>query len=146
MIFNILSSSGHDNHKNQVQSKKITDFVNSPALITSASNDSDDSLNEFSYFHDEEQESGNSLSSSRSSISDESDIEIQFYPKYCSSLPFPQVSADWYEKQYSLSVHNVAREEHRHTNILCLDERNNMQFINRSLVNGTLENNISSLI
>jgi len=146
MIFNILSSSGHDNHKNQVQSKKITDFVNSPALITSASNDSDDSLNEFSYFHDEEQESGNSLSSSRSSISDESDIEIQFYPKYCSSLPFPQVSADWYEKQYSLSIHNAAREEHRHTNILCLDERNNMQFINRSLVNGTLENNISSLI
>ena len=86
----------------QVQSKKITDFMDNPVLITSASNcDSDDSLNEFSYLQDAEQESGNSLSPSRSSISDESDIEDPFYPEYCSSLPFPKVSTDLYAKQYS---------------------------------------------
>lgn len=78
-----------------------------------------------------------------SSVPDESDFEIQFYPEYCSSLPFPEVSAEWYEKQYSLSIHNAA---HRHTSIMCLDERNNMQIINRSQVNETLPNNINSLM
>ena len=72
--------------------------------------------------------------------------EIQFYPKYCSSLPFPEVFVDWYEKQYSLSIHNAAREEHRHTSIMCLDERNNMQIINRSQVNEALQININSLM
>ena len=78
MIFSVLSSSCHDQKcKHQNQSKKLTDFMNStPALITSANNDSDDSLYEFSYFHDEE-ESGNiaGLSCSpTSSVPDESDI------------------------------------------------------------------------
>ena len=78
MIFSVLSSSCHDQkHKHQNQSKKLTDFVNStPALITSANNDSDDSLYEFSYLSDEE-ESGNiaGLSCSpTSSVPDESDI------------------------------------------------------------------------
>ena len=72
--------------------------------------------------------------------------EIQFYPKYCSSLPFPEVFADWYEKQYLLSVHNAAREEHRHTSIMCLDERNNMQIINRSQKNEALQIIIDSLM
>jgi hypothetical protein len=115
--------------------------MNNPAFRPPAPNyDSDDSLNEFSYFHDEEQESGNRFSPSRS---DESDMEIQLYPESCR---FPKVSADWYAKQYSLSIHNAAREEHRHTSIMQLDEHSNIQFINRSQVNGTLESNISSLI
>ena len=95
--------------------------MNNPALIASAHNyDSDDSLDEFSYLHDDEQESGNSFDSSKSSISDESDMEIQLYSEPCSSLPFPKVSAGWYAKQYSLSIHNAVREEHRHARVSCI--------------------------
>ena len=145
-FFNILSSSSHHRYKGKVQSKKITHFINNSALVTSVANDSDDSIDEISYLHDEESGSENSGSNSSTSDDSESDIEIQYYPEYSSSLPFPEVSTGWYEKQYSLSIHNAVREEHRQRSITCLDERSNMQFINRSQVKDTLETNISSLL
>lgn len=73
MLFNNLLSNAHHTHKSKVQSKKITDFINSSVLTTSVS-DMDDSLDELLYFHDKESmsENGQSNSSPASNHSDDS--------------------------------------------------------------------------
>ena len=62
--------------------------------------------------------------------------------EYTQLLPFPQVSVEWYRRQYSLSVKNISREK--------LEEPNRsaegiIKYINRSRVRGTLEDNIQEL-
>ena len=33
--------------------------------------------------------------------------DIRAHPEYINPLPFPKMSAKWYERQYALSIHNT---------------------------------------
>lgn len=57
-------------------------------------------------------------------------------------LPFPEVSVEWYKRQNILSTKNASRENIQHP---CYDERGAIQYIDRSRVDGTIEENIEEL-
>ena len=74
------------------------------------------------------------------------DMEINVMPStskyYTPMLPFPQVSVEWYRRQYTLSVKNLSREsleEPYHS------DEGIIKYVNRSRVHGTLEDNIEEL-
>ena len=62
-----------------------------------------------------------------------------------SPLPFPEVSAEWYKRQYALATKNVSRERYRQTNTPTFDEEDSIIYVNRSQVEGTLQENIQTL-
>jgi hypothetical protein len=61
-------------------------------------------------------------------------------------LPFPSASARWYKHQYTLAVKNASRERSWHANVPALDEEGAIVYISRCQVEGTLQENIQTLI
>ena len=57
-------------------------------------------------------------------------------------LPFPQVSVEWYKRQYSLSVKNISRDSLKEP---YWSEEGIIKYINRSRVGGIFEDNIQEL-
>ena len=60
-------------------------------------------------------------------------------------LPFPCFSRQWYIQQGSLAKHNITRAKIRQLNPPDVDDAGAMVYVNRSQVDGQLEDNIVSL-
>ena len=72
-------------------------------------------------------------------------VWVHSQPQPCHPLPFPKVSAEWYKRQYTLATKNVSRERYRQTNTPTFDEEDSIMYVNRSQVEGTLQENIQTL-
>ena len=70
------------------------------------------------------------------------DIVIPSTDESTHMLPFPQVSVEWYRHQYSLLVKNIFQDSLEEP---YSSEEGIIQYINRSRVGGTLEDNIQEL-
>ena len=73
-------------------------------------------------------------------------VWVHSQPQPCHPLPFPNVSAEWYKRQYTLATKNVSRKRYRQANTPKLDEEDSIMYVNRSQVEGTLLENIQTLI
>ena len=73
-------------------------------------------------------------------------VWVHSQPQPCHPLPFPNVSAEWYKHQYTLATNHVSRVRYRQANTPKLDEEDSIMYVNRSQVEGTLLENIQTLI
>ena len=60
-------------------------------------------------------------------------------------LPFPKLSAEWYQRQHTKSNKNASRERTRQCNPGQFDGDGKIQFINRSRVDGSISDNLREL-
>ena len=69
-------------------------------------------------------------------------LHSTLYSEEHRTLPFPGVSANWYERQNELAVKNIARERHQQDSIVHLDE-DNFLCVNKSATTGTLQSSLN---
>ena len=122
-------------------------FFSSPKSKASDSSDSID-FDELAYFQEDDEIPPDDETSSSHTLSNDSDSDhtqvISHAGSSC-SLPFPEVSCEWYEKQRALEVRNAAREELRSSKEGICDDKGNICFVDRSQVKGELLQNIHTL-
>ena len=122
-------------------------FFSSPKSKASDSSDSID-FDELAYFQEDDEIPPDDETSSSHTLSNDSDSDhtqvISHAGSSC-SLPFPEVSCEWYEKQRALEVRNAAREELRSSKEGICDDKGNICFVDRSQVKGELSQNIQTL-
>ena len=61
-------------------------------------------------------------------------LHSALYSEEHRTLPFPGVSANWYERQNELAVKNIARERHQQDSIVHLDEDTTFYVLTRVLL------------
>ena len=71
-------------------------------------------------------------------------MEISANPEYTHPLSFPQASPEWYERQFTTSIHNVKREEITQMAMVDFDEKGGIMFVNRNQVQGSLQDNVQT--
>ena len=78
---------------------------------------------------------------SQSALSEDDCMDLVVVPPIhedTHQLPFPEVSVEWYKRQNILSTKNASRENIQHP---CYDEGGAIQYIDRSRVDDTIEEN-----
>ena len=76
------------------------------------------------------------------SSQDSDSSSCQIMDELAHPLPFPNVSVEWYRRQHTLSMKNASRDILQQP---CCSEYGVIQYINRSRVDGTLQENIHAL-
>ena len=122
----------------------------STELDLSDSDDASDGMDSMTYFQEESDSDSDTVQDKEENKSVSEDLhvhvtEIGAHPEYSNPLPFPKVSARWYEKQYALSIHNAGREEVQQAMTKDFDEKSKCLLINKSQVSGTLQDNVHML-
>ena len=116
---------------------------------TCSSSDSDAEDSTISYCFDDGQEHvddfQNITPDSESMDTNQDVVHIHVHDIPSSPLPFPCVSSSWYSQQYVLSMKNAARERRRELKCINKDNEGNFTFIDRSRVQGTIEQNVQFL-
>ena len=113
--------------------------------VSSQSDSEEDNLMTYSHCSDNDDEGESHQTEFESENMDTSVVIVHPQSELPHALPFPCVSFEWYAKQHYLYPRNIARERRRYSNTVDTDNEGNFTFIDRSRVEGNLEENMSSL-